>query len=385
MKADELKTLEKEHIMQTYQRFDIIFERGEGCYIYDKQGKKYLDFFGGVATCAVGHANKEIAQVISDQAHKLLSVSNYYYTEPQILLAKKLSELSGLQKCFFCLSGTESNEAAIKLAKKVTGKSEFIAFKGSFHGRTTGSLALTWNPKYREPFLPLSPSVKFAEYNDLASARELINTNTAAIFVEPLQGEAGIVTPKPGFLRGIRKLCDDAQILMIVDEVQTGVGRTGKFFAYQHEGILPDIVTTAKSLANGIPIGVCLSNFEFEHGDHGTTLGGNNLSAAAALATIEYIEEHDLQNNAFTVGDYLVKQLMEMDQGQQIDRVRGKGLILGIVLKNENSADIVGSALKAGLIVNSPAPNIIRMLPPLTITKQQADECVSILKKVMQL
>ncbi len=226
--------------------------------------------------------------------------------------------------------------------------------------------------------------MKFAEYNDLASTKELINTNTAAIFVEPLQGESGIVTPKPGFLRGIRKLCDDAQILMIVDEVQTGVGRTGKFFAYQHEGILPDIVTTAKSLANGIPIGVCLSNFEFERGDHGTTLGGNNLSAAAALATIKYIEEHDLQNNAFTVGDYLVKQLMEMDQGQQIDRVRGKGLILGIVLKNENSADIVGRALKAGLIVNSPAPNIIRMLPPLTVTKQQADECVDILKKVMQ-
>ncbi len=385
MKSDEVKELEHQYLMPTYRRADVVMERGKGCYVYDKQGKKYLDFFGGIATCSVGHANPVVAKAISDQARKLTSVSNLYYTEPQVLLARELASLSCLKKCFLCHSGAESNEAAIKLAKKVTGKSEFIAFKNAFHGRTTGSLALTWNDQYKRPFLPLAPLVKFANYDDIAGLKELINDQTAAIIVEPIQGEAGIVVPKQGFLKAIQQLCDSAGILMIVDEVQTGVGRTGKFFAYEHEGIVPDIVTVAKGLANGVPIGACLSNFELGPGDHGSTLGGNSLSAAAALATIQYIEDHNLANNAAKVGEYLKHQLLSMASRDMISEVRGQGLMLGIVLKKDQAANIVSRALAAGLICNTPAPNVIRFLPPLTLSKKQADVGVAILEKAMQL
>lgn len=381
MDPDELKQLEARHVMQTYKRFDVVIKSGDGCYVYGHDGKKYLDFIGGIATCTVGHANPAVTKALADQAAQLTSVSNLYYTEPQVRLAKKLAELSGLQKCFFCHSGADSNEAAIKLAKRVTGKTEFIAFENSFHGRTTGSLALTWAPKYREPFMPLAPPVKFAKFGDIDSVKKLINDQTAAVVVEPIQGEAGVVVPKPGFLKELRELCDQAKILMIIDEVQTGVGRTGKFFAYQHEGILPDIVTTAKGLANGLPIGVCLSNHDFGAGEHGSTLGGNNLSIAAALATIDYIEEHHLQDNAREVGDYLMSQLKTLDA---VSEVRGQGLMIGAVLKTDNAKDIVNRALGEGLLCNAVAPNAIRLLPPLIATKEQADECVDKLKRAMQ-
>lgn len=383
MNIDEIKRIEERYMMQTYKRASVVFERGEGCYVYDQQGKRYLDLFGGIATCSVGHANPEVAQAIAEQANKLTSVSNLYYTEPPVLLAKKLAELSGLKKCFLCHSGAESNEAAIKLAKKVTGKTGFIAFKDAFHGRTTGSLALTWNEKYKKPFLPLSPSVKFVDYDDLEVLKNAIDEDTAAIIVEPIQGEAGIVTPKTGFLKGIRELCDNRGILMIIDEVQTGTGRTGKFFAYQHEGITPDIVTVAKGLANGVPVGACLSNFELESGDHGSTLGGNSLSAAAALATIRYIEEHELMKNAEALGDYLMQTLSKLDPSR-IDYVRGRGLMIGIVLKQDDSAEVAARALTAGLVCNAPAPNIIRLLPPLILTKEQAKEGVAILKEALK-
>jgi acetylornithine/N-succinyldiaminopimelate aminotransferase len=320
---------------------------------------------------------------IREQAERLGGVSNLYYTEPQVLLAQKLSELSGLERSFFCHSGAEANEAAIKLAKKVTGKSEFIAFKQAFHGRTTGSLALTWNSKYKTAFEPLAPVVKFAEYGDIACVKRLIDAKTAAVVVEPIQGEAGIVVPPAGFLGEIRRLCDDEKILMIVDEVQTGVARTGRFFAYQQEAVLPDIVTAAKGLANGLPIGVCLSNSQFEAGDHGSSLGGNNLSCAAALATIDYIEAHHLAQNATLVGDYLGQRLEALDS-DVIKSVRGKGLMLGIELARPVAKEIVAAALQRGLLCNAPTDQIIRLLPPLTLTKAQADEGVEILASVMQ-
>lgn len=381
MKPDELKQLEAKHIMQTYKRFEVVLESGDGCYVYGHDGKKYLDFVGGIATCTVGHANQAVAKAVADQASKLASVSNLYYTELPVRLAKKLAELSGLKKCFFCHSGADSNEAAIKLAKRVTGKSEFISFENAFHGRTTGSLALTWAPKYREPFMPLSPPVKFAKFGDTGSVKQLINDQTAAVIVEPIQGEAGVVVPKPGFLKELRELCDQAEILLIIDEVQTGVGRTGKFFAYQHEGILPDIVTVAKGLANGLPIGVCLSNYDFGPGEHGSTLGGNNLSIAGALATIDYIEKHRLQDNAREVGEYLMSKLEKLDG---VSQVRGKGLMIGAVLKEDKAKDVVAKALDEGLLCNAPAPNIIRLLPPLIATKEQADECIQKLERSMQ-
>ncbi len=383
--SDELKQLEKDHIMQTYPRFNLVLEKGDGCYVYDQAGKQYLDFFGGLAVCVVGHSNPAVTEAITNQAKRLISVSNLYYTEPQIRLAQKLSELSGLQKVFFCHSGADANEAAIKLAKKVTGKKEFIAFKNAFHGRTTGSLALTWKQQYKQAFLPLSPKVKFADYNDINSVEALITDDTAAVFVEPIQGESGVIVPDETFLPALRELCTKHKILMIVDEVQTGLGRTGRFFAYQHTGIKPDIVTMAKGLANGLPIGACLSDYELKLGEHGTTLGGNNLSTATALATINYIEQHHLITNAETIGNYLMDQLRALQKTEPlISGVRGKGLMIGVVLQADKAGELVEQALLQGMLINAAAPNVVRLVPPLIVTKKQADDCVDILKKVMQ-
>jgi len=383
--SDELKQLEKAHIMATYKRNNLVLARGDGCYVFDEDGKKYLDFVGGIATCTVGHNNPEIVQAITTQAQKLISVSNLYYSEPQILLAQKLSELSGLKKVFFSHGGADANEAAIKVAKKATGKKEFIAFTNAFHGRTTGSLALTWAEAYKEPFLPLAPVVRFAEYNNIDSLKAVINDQTAAVIVEPIQGEAGVIVPNADFLAAVRAVCSDRHVLMIVDEVQTGIGRTGTFFAYQHEIIQPDIVTAAKGLANGVPIGVCLSDYELEAGEHGSTLGGNCLSAAAALATINYIQNHKLMQNAEEVGDYLMERLEGLGKTiALIQEVRGRGLMIGIALNAPEASRIVETTMKNGLLCNAATATVIRLLPPLIATKQQADECLEILEKAMQ-
>ena len=383
--SDDLKQLDSTYIMSTYKRHDLILEKGSGCYVFDDGGKKYLDFFGGLATCIVGHSNPAVTKAITDQAKKLISVSNLYYTEPQIRLAKKLSELSGLKKVFFSHSGADANEAAIKLAKKVTRKKEFIAFGGAFHGRTTGSLALTWSQQYKEPFLPLAPATKFATYNDTASLEPLISDDTAAVIVEPIQGEAGVVVPDDNFLKEVRELCTNRGILMIIDEVQTGIGRTGTFFAYSRCNIKPDIVTLAKGLANGVPIGACLSDYELELGEHGSTLGGNSLSCAAANATIDYIESHNLMNNAEVVGNYLMDSLRSLQKSTPlIKNVRGQGLMIGIVLSKPEAARIVESSMHSGLLCNAAAPNVIRLLPALVVTKEQVDECLNILGKVIK-
>lgn len=385
MMKDRIKKLDEAHIMATYKRADAVFVKGDGCYVYDQSGKKYLDFLGGIATCPVGHANKQVADAVSAQMNKLANASNLYYSEPQVLLAEKLSKLSGLKKCFFVHSGTEANEAAIKLAKKTTGKPHFIAFEGAFHGRTTGSLALTWKKEFKEPFLPLSPDVTFVKYGDIKQLEKAIKADTAAVFIEPIQGEAGIVTPPSGFLSRVRKLCDEKGILMIVDEVQTGVGRTGKFFAYQHEDIKPDIVTVAKGLANGLPIGACLSDYEFSAGEHGLTLGGNNVSAVAALATIDYIDEHNLENNAEEIGHYLIEKLLALKKNNPlVSEIRGKGLMIGIVLNENNAKQIVNKCLELGLICNAPTDKVIRFLPPLIVTKNQVEDALEILKKAMK-
>ena len=383
--SEELKRLEKAHIMATYKRHDLVLERGEGCYVFDQGGKKYLDFVGGIATCTVGHANPEVTKAISEQANKLISVSNLYYTEPQIQLAQKLSKLSGLKKVFFSHSGADANETAIKVAKKVTGKKEFIAFTNGFHGRTTGSLALTWKPQYKEQFQPLTPTVKFANYNDIESVERLINNDIAAVIVEPIQGEAGIIVPDDTFLRDVREICTKHNILMIIDEVQTGVGRTGTFFAYQHYDIKPDIVTVAKGLANGLPIGACLSDYELEKGEHGSTLGGNSLSSSAAIATIDFIERNNLMTNAEIVGNYLMDKLRTLQRTKLIiQNVRGMGLMIGIELKMPDAARIVEASMLSGFLCNAVTPSVIRLLPPLIATKAQADECIAVLEKVIQ-
>ncbi len=370
---ESLKELEKKHIMHTYTR-DIFLDHGKGCYVFDKQGKKYLDFITGIACVPVGHANRAVTEAICKQAKKLIQVSNLYYTEPQVELAEKLAKLSQLEKCFFCNSGTEANEAAIKLAKKATGKNKFIAFKDSFHGRTTGSLAATWKAKYKQKFEPLAPDVEFVDYNDPEAVEKKITGDIAAVIVEPIQGEAGIIVPDKGYLKKLGKISRDNGILMIVDEVQSGNGRTGRFFAFLHEDVKPDIVTAAKGLANGVPIGVCMSKgIEFDKGDHASTFGGNNLACAAANATIDYILENNLMDNAAKMGDYFMEKLGSMDG---IKRAKGKGLMVGAELKDDVAKATVKKCAELGLLVNNPTENILRFLPALIVAKEQIDEAV---------
>ncbi|MBW2975422.1 aspartate aminotransferase family protein [Candidatus Woesearchaeota archaeon] len=384
MEADKIKEMEKKHIMQSYSRLGLIIEHGKGCYVYDKQGRKYLDFLGGIATCSVGHGNKQVAEAVCSQAKKLLNMTNLFYTEPQVILAEKLSKLSGLQKCFFCNSGAEANEAAVKLAKKITKKNRFIAFQESFHGRTAASLALTWKEKYRKPFQPLAPDVAFVKYNDIKALEKAITKDIAAVVIEPIQGEAGIVVPKKGYLKEVEKLCKDNNILLIMDEVQSGTGRTGKFFAYLHENIKPDIVTTAKGLANGVPIGVCISNLEFDKGEHASTFGGNCLSCAAANAAVDYILDNKLMENAVKTGDYLMSKLNGLKKkNKMIKEVREKGLMIGVELNKDIAKEITEKCLEKGLIINNAAENVLRFLPPLIAGKKEADEAIEILEKVL--
>lgn len=385
MNLEKIKQLEKKHIMQTYNRFNVLVDYGDDCYVYDKTGRKYLDLVGGLATCSVGHGNKKVAEAILEQAKKIINITNLYYTEPQAILAEKLSKLSGLKKCFFCNSGAEANEAAIKLAKKVTGKKHFIAFRNAFHGRTTASLAATWKLKIKSAFLPLSPDVIFVEYNNPKALEEAITKKTSAVLIEPVQGEGGILIPYKGYLKKVRQICDAHNILMIADEVQTGTGRTGKFFAYQHEDILPDIVTAAKGLANGVPIGVCLSNLDFEKGDHGTTFGGNCLSCASALATIKFIENNNLMDNAAKIGNYFMEKLNELKLKHSIIKeIRGIGLMIAVELNGNKAKEITESCLENGLILNNVADGVLRLLPPLTITKEDIDYSINILDKVLK-
>ncbi len=379
MDSEEIKRKDNEYIMPTYGRLDLVAEKGSGCHVYDKNGKKYLDFLGGLACVSVGHGNREVASAIARQAKTLIQMSNYYYTEQQVLLAEKLAKLSGLKKCFFCNSGAEANEAAIKLAKKITGKKEFVVCKGAFHGRTHAALSATWKLEFREPFLPLVEGFKFVEYNDQAAIENAIGENTAAVMLEPIQGEAGVVVPDDNYLEEVSEICKKKGVLLILDEVQTGNGRTGKYFAYQHAGIIPDIVTTAKGIANGVPLGACISNYEFEKGNHASTFGGNPLACAAANATIDYMLKNNLMENATEVGNYFMKKLAGM---RNVKKVKGKGLMIGAEI-NADAKKVVEECLKKGLIINSVNDFTLRFLPPLNIAKKDADEALRILGKVL--
>jgi acetylornithine/N-succinyldiaminopimelate aminotransferase len=386
MGPEEIKKLEKEYIMNTYSRQDLVVDYGKGCKVFDKEGKEYLDFLGGIACCSVGHGNEKVKEAICEEAGKILNISNLYYTEPQVILAKKLSNLSGLAKCFFCNSGTEANEAAIKLAKKVTGKKKFIAFEGSFHGRTTASLSATWKVKYKDPFTPLVPNVVFAKYNNIDSLKVLISDEIAGVIIEPIQGEAGIIVPDKGYLKEVEKICQLHGILLIIDEIQSGNGKTGKFFAYEHENVKPDIVTMAKGLANGVPIGVCIAKkgIDFSPGDHASTFGGNNLACAAANATIDYILENKLMQNASIVGEYFMEKLEELKKSCKIiKKVKGKGLMIGLELNENQAKEIVQKSLKKGLIINNATENVLRFLPPLSIGKSDVDKAIGVLSEVL--
>lgn len=393
MNNEEAKKLTEKYMMNTYTRFPIAFEKGEGSYLFDVEGKKYLDFVTGIAVCNLGHSHKKVIEVIKSQAEKLIHTSNLFHIPNQGELAKVLCENSFADKCFFSNSGSEANEGAIKLARKYfheKGENRFhiVSMEKSFHGRTLAAMAATGQEKVREGFDPILEKFTYVPFNDLENVKKAIQKETAAILVEPIQGEGGVNMPDVGFLEGLRKICDDNNVLLIFDEIQVGMGRTGKMFAYEHFGIEPDIMTLAKGLANGIPIGALLTTDEvakgFTPGTHGSTFGGNPFATAVAKEVIEIILNDNVLDNTVNMGNYLLDQLVALKKDcPVIESVRGMGLIIGVNLKVE-SKPYVNKALEKGLIINSTGGTVLRFLPPLTVKENEIDEAVEILREILK-
>ena len=383
------------HLMETYKRLPVAFTQGSGCWLQDADGKRYLDGLTGIAVCGLGHAHPAVTKAISDQAGSLLHTSNLYELPLQSRLADRLCALSGMDRVFFANSGAEANEAAIKIARlhghqKGHSRPATIVVDGSFHGRTMATLTATGNRKVQAGFEPLLSGFVRAPFNDLQAIRQIAeNTNeVSALLVEPVLGEGGIVIPHDEYLPGLRKICDDNGWLLMLDEVQTGNGRTGAYFAYQHTDILPDVVTTAKGLGNGVPIGACLARGEaantFQPGNHGSTFGGNPLVCAAALAVLDTLEQDGLIKRAAVLGDRIVHGLQENLKGNNMVRtIRGKGLMIAVELE-EPCGELVAEALQAGLLINVTQDNVVRLLPALTMTDKEADELVSRVSGLIQ-
>ena len=375
------------HFIHTYNR-SVIFEKGEGMYLFDNEGNKYLDMGAGIAVSALGYSNDEYKQALKDQIDKLIHVSNLYFTEPSIKAAEYLSKASGMDKVFFTNSGTEAIEGAIKLARKYAynkdknSKGEIIAMNHSFHGRTMGALALTGNSHYQEPFGPMISGIKFAEFNNLDSVKALINEKTCAIIVEPVQGEGGIYPATKEFMEGIRKICDDNDIIMICDEIQCGMGRTGKMYAFQHYNVKPDVITTAKALG-AFAMTKEVAEYSLEPGDHGTTYGGNPLATAAVSKVFDLFEKMNILEHVNEVSNYLEEQLDKLvEQYDNVVARRGKGLMQGLVLTTP-VIDTVNKAIEKGLLVISAGSDVLRMVPPLVITKENVDEMIEILSQCL--
>ena len=380
----------EEALLHTYNRYQIVLDKGEGVYLYDLDGKKYLDFVSGIAVFALGYHYKDYDDALKSQIDKLLHTSNYYYNVPAIEAAKKIKEVSGMDRVFFTNSGAEAVEGAIKAARKYAylkdGKTdhEIIAMNHSFHGRTFGALSVTGNPHYREAFEPMIGNIKFADLNDFDSVLACVNDKTCAIIMETVQGEGGIFPATEEFLTKIRKLCDEKDILLILDEIQCGMGRTGYMFAWQKYGIKPDIMTTAKALGCGVPVGAFLLNGKVAEnslvaGDHGTTYGGNPFACAAVSKVLDLFKEDNIIENVNEVAPYLEKRLDELKDKYDfiVDR-RGAGFMQGLVL-NRPVADVISMALSKGLILINAGTQIIRFVPPLVITKENVDDMIEIL------
>ena len=380
-------------LVHTYNRLPVIFEKGEGVYLYDTEGKKYLDFAAGIAVCGLGYGNPELNQALKDQIDMLMHTSNLYYNTTCGRAARALLQVTGMDRVFFTNSGTEAIEGALKAArkyayKKGTGRYEFIAMEHSFHGRSIGAVSVTGNAHYREPFEPMLPGVKFAEFNNLESVKAQISDKTCAILLEPVQGEGGIHMAEPDFMKGIRKLCDEEGILMICDEIQCGMGRTGSMFAWQNYGTKPDIMAVAKAIGSGVPVGAFamtedVAEFSLEPGDHGSTYGGNPFVCAAVAKTIEIFEREGIPAHVKEVGEYLSKGLKALKETtDEIQEIRGTGLIQGIRVKKP-AGEIINQALKEGLVIISASENVIRLVPPLIIEKEHVDEMLGILRNCM--
>jgi len=375
MDLEDVKKLESKVYANTFGRLPVAVARGQGVYLYDMNNVRYLDFFSGIAVNSVGHCHPKVVKAIQKQAGLLMHTSNWLYTIPQLKLAEKLEKMTGLEKCFLSNDGSEAVECAIKLARKASGKKEVIAMENSFHGRTFGALSLTWGAKYRKPYMPLVPEMKFVEYDNINALKKAITKDTAAVIMEPIQNEAGVLIPNEGFMKEVHELTENENILLILDEIGTGFGRTGKMFAFQHEKVKPDILCLAKAMGGGFPIGATLySNMDFEKGEHGGTFIGNPLACAAALAAIDVIVKQKLDKNAGKMGDYLMKQLKANGF-----KARGKGLMIGINVK-EGRKTVLDLIKQKVLTINS--NNTVRVLPPLTVNKQHCDTFIKALNEV---
>lgn len=383
----------EEKLIHTYNRYQIVLDRGDGVRLYDTDGKEYLDFGAGIAVFALGYNNQEYNDALKAQIDKLVHTSNYFYNEPAVKAAEALTKASDMDRVFFTNSGTEAVEGAIKLAKKYaflksnTADHEIIAMNHSFHGRSMGALAVTGNKHYQEAFGPMLPGIRFAEYNNLESVSKLVNEKTCAVILETVQGEGGVYPASPEFLEGVRTLCDKNGLLLILDEIQCGMGRTGTMFAYQQYPVKPDIVTVAKALGCGVPIGAFLASEEVAKalvpGDHGTTYGGNPLAAAAAVKVFELYEKYNILANVKEVGAYLSAQLDKLVQDYEaVAARRGLGLMQGLEL-SVNPKDVIAAALENGLILFAAGANVIRFVPPLVITKADVDEMTGKLKAAL--
>lgn len=384
----------EQNLLHTYNRYQVILDRGEGVHLYDVNGKEYLDFVSGIAVFALGYGNREYNDALKAQIDKLIHTSNYYYNMPAIHAAKKLTEVSGMDRVFFTNSGAESIEGAIKAARKYaflkdgSTDHEIIAMEHSFHGRTMGALSVTGNPKYREAFEPMIGNIRFAKMNDFESVSAQVTDKTCAIILETVQGEGGIYPAEEAFLKKIRALCDEKDILLILDEIQCGMGRTGTMFAWQRYGVKPDIMTTAKALGCGVPVGAFLMTEKVAQnslvaGDHGTTYGGNPLACAAICKVLELFEKQNILENVNRVGAYLYDRLEEVAKEYDcIKAHRGVGLMQGLVFE-QPVGDIIKRAMDLGLILINAGANIIRFVPSLVITEEDVDQMISILKEAI--
>jgi acetylornithine aminotransferase len=373
-------------LMPSYATPPVTLVRGQGAEVWDDQGRRYLDLVAGIAVNALGHAHPAVVSAVSRQVGRLGHVSNLVANEPAVLLAERLLELTGRQgKVFFCNSGAEANEAAFKLARR-TGRGTVVAAEGGFHGRTMGALALTGQPAKRAPFEPLPGVVTFVPYGDEPALRSAVDEGTAAVFLEPVQGEAGVIVPPDGYLAAAGRVAADAGALLVLDEVQTGVGRTGAWFAHQHAGVQPDVMTLAKGLGGGLPIGACLAFGPaadlFQPGQHGTTFGGNPVACAAALAVLDTIARDGLCERVKELGERITAGVDSL--GHPLVRgVRGAGLMLGVVLTAPVAAAVERAAREHGLLVNAPAPDVVRLVPPLVLTDGQVEELLSALPAIL--
>lgn len=393
MNKEQVIAQDAKYYMPVFARYQVVLSHGEGPYVYDTEGKKYLDFLAGIAVNILGHNHPALVKAIAEQAQKLIHVSNLYYTEQQAALAQTLAELSGLDRVFIANTGAEANEGAIKLARKYgknisPDKVEIITAENSFHGRTLATLTATAQPKYQQGYEPLPGGFRYVEYNNIEALEALMSEKTCAVMLEPIQGEGGINIPDHDYLYKVRQLCDKYGALLILDEIQTGMGRTGKIFAYQHFGVQPDIVTLAKGLGGGVPIGAFLARETvaktFGPGDHGTTFGGNPLACAAANAVLSVLSKEQLPGNAAAVGAYFMEQLTKLAASYPalISGVRGQGLMIGLKL-NKPGKDIVNRCMAEGALINCTNVDVLRFVPPLNIEKKHVDELITILNKVL--